>query len=119
MMWSIKPVDKMEELRKKGEKKFPAITTKPGSEEISLLFKALGDETRLKILTLLWFEDLCMCEIAAAMDIASSTLTHHLKIMQKGQIIESRREGKFTVYSLNKQELEPMLPFIMDGGEHV
>ena len=81
-------------------------------ENISAFFKGVGDETRLKIIGLLWIEDMCMCEIIAALDAASSTISHHLKIIEKGGIISSRREGKFTIYSLNKEKINPVMSYL-------
>lgn len=69
------------------------------------LFKALGDETRLKIIGILAVRDSCMCEIVDALNGANSTISHHLKLLERGGVITSRKEGKFTVFQLNKAVL--------------
>ena len=69
------------------------------------LFKALGDETRLRIIGLLAVRDSCMCEIVAALNGANSTISHHLKQLERGGVISSRKEGKFTIFHLNKAVL--------------
>lgn len=118
-VWDIKSSEVMTEILNESQKQFPVIKKENEVESIAAFFKALGDETRLKIMTLLWFDDLCMCEIVDALAGATSTISHHLKIMEKGKLITSRREGKFTIYSLNKERLTPLLPYIKEGGINV
>ena len=72
-------------------------------------FKALGDETRLRIIGMLAIDDLCMCEIVSGLDIPSSTVSHHLKLLERGNVIESRKEGRFTVYRLQREKVLPYL----------
>ncbi|MBT2679862.1 winged helix-turn-helix transcriptional regulator [Bacillus sp. ISL-35] len=117
--WDIKSSETMQGIISKAEKEFPKVNESEELESTAAFFKALGDETRLKIMTLLWFEDLCMCEIVDGLSGAASTVSHHLKIMEKGRLIQSRREGKFTVFSLNKERLAPLIPFIKEGDLNV
>lgn len=107
-VWNIKSNGEMTKIRQLAEINFPKITQKSELENTSAFFMALADETRLKIIALLWQEDMCMCEIVSALEAASSTINHHLKIMNKGGMITSRREGKFTIYSLNKEKIIPL-----------
>ena len=65
------------------------------------LFRAIGHEVRLRILGLLAVQELCTCEIVAALEAATSTIAHHLRILEKGGLIASRRVGKFTLFRLN------------------
>lgn len=69
------------------------------------LFQALGNETRLRILSLLSVQELCACDIVEAMEGAPSTMAHHLRMLEDGGLITSRRVGKFTVYSLDEDLL--------------
>ncbi|WP_404331786.1 ArsR/SmtB family transcription factor [Mesobacillus maritimus] len=108
--WSLKSNEEMFGVRKEAEKQFPMMLNNDELEGSAAFFKGLADETRLKIISLLWLEDLCMCGIVAALEGASSTISHHLKIMEKGGVIESRREGKFTIYRVNKLKLTPVFP---------
>jgi len=101
------------------KEEFPLMNAAEKLESKAAFFKALGDETRLKIMTLLWFEDLCMCEIVDGLSGATSTISHHLKIMEKGNLIKSRREGKFTVYSVDKEKLAPLIPYLKEGDLNV
>jgi ArsR family transcriptional regulator, lead/cadmium/zinc/bismuth-responsive transcriptional repressor len=111
--WSLKSKDEMENVCSLGVNQFPKIADTKELEKLSFLFKGLADETRLRIISLLWLEDCCMCEIVLALDAASSTISHHLKIMEKGGIISSRREGKFTIYHLNKEKLNPVISYLL------
>lgn len=117
--WEIKSSDVMKEIISSTEKEFPLMNAVEELESTAAFFKALGDETRLKIMTLLWFEDLCMCEIVDGLSGATSTVSHHLKIMEKGKLIKSRKEGKFTVFSLDKERLTPLLPYLKEGELNV
>ncbi|ESU32103.1 hypothetical protein G3A_13280 [Bacillus sp. 17376] len=110
--WEIKSSEAMQGIISKADEEFPLFSAGEALEITAAFFKALGDETRLKIMVLLWVEDLCMCEIVDGLSGASSTISHHLKIMEKGKLIKSRREGKFTVYSLDKEKLAPLIPYI-------
>ncbi len=66
----------------------------------SRLFKALADKTRLKILTLLNIREMCVCEVMVALDLTQPTASHHLGILEKANLVKSKREGKWVFYSL-------------------
>ncbi len=70
------------------------------------LFQALGNEIRLRILGLLAIQEMCTCNIVEALEGAASTVTHHLRKLENGGLINSRRAGKFTIYSLNNDLLK-------------
>lgn len=110
--WELKTNEEMNKIRQKAEKQLPIVMAGEELENTAYFFKGLADETRLKIVSLLWMEDLCMCEIVVALNGATSTISHHLKIMEKGRVIISRREGKFTIYSVNKEKLSQIIPYL-------
>ena len=67
------------------------------------IFKALGDETRLRILHLLVSsESLCCCEITDSLKERLYNISRHLKILHHVGLVETRKEGKWTYYSLRK-----------------
>ena len=72
----------------------------------ALLFQALGNETRLKILGLLSVRELCTCDIVEALGAAATTIAFHLHILEDADLITSRKAGKFTLYQLDGGELE-------------
>ena len=75
------------------------------SEETQLaprIFKALGDETRLKILEILWEEgrERCACVLLLRLGISQSTLSHHMKILSDAGLVRTRRAGKWALYTI-------------------
>ena len=72
----------------------------------ALLFQALGNETRLKILGLLSVQELCTCDIVAALDSAASTVTFHLRMLEEAGLVATRQVGRFTLYHLKEKTLE-------------
>ncbi|MCW4021528.1 MAG: metalloregulator ArsR/SmtB family transcription factor [Candidatus Bathyarchaeota archaeon] len=71
----------------------------------SRLFKALSDETRLRILKLLSLREMCVCEVMVALDLTQPTASHHLNLLQNVGLVEDRKEGKWVFYSIAKPEL--------------
>lgn len=67
------------------------------------IFKALCDENRLMILEMLQKGEKCACKLLEEVNIGQSTLSHHMKILCESGIVASRREGKWTHYSINKE----------------
>jgi DNA-binding transcriptional ArsR family regulator len=64
-------------------------------------FKALGDESRLRIIGLLAVREMCVCELMSALKMTQPTTSHHLKILEDAEIIKSRKDGKWVFYSLS------------------
>ena len=70
------------------------------------LFKTLADETRLRILMLLYAEgELCVCDIIAALLLPQSTVSRHLAYLKKSATVIDRREGLWIYYSINHNNL--------------
>ena len=63
-------------------------------------FKALGDENRLTILSLLYGGEKCACMLLEEMKISQPTLSHHMKILCDANLVESRKEGKWMHYRI-------------------
>ena len=80
--------------------------------ELLLMFKALSDETRLRIVKLLENGELCVCHIVAAVDMSQSKISFHLKILKKAGLVKDRREGKWMHYRLNESDLFKRLLFL-------
>ncbi len=74
--------------------------------ERAKVFHAFGNEVRLRIIGLFAEQELCFCDIVAAMRVAASTLIHHLRMLEDAGVITSRKQGKFTLYSLNIELLK-------------
>jgi ArsR family transcriptional regulator len=70
------------------------------------LFKALSDETRLKIVALLSVRELCVCHIEAALEQPQPTISRHLSTLRSSGVVETRREGTWVYYRLAEQRDE-------------
>ena len=64
------------------------------------IFKALGDENRIRILKLLHSGEKCACKLLEELNISQSTLSHHMKILCDAGIVTGRKEGKWMHYSI-------------------
>ncbi len=73
------------------------------------VFKALSDGNRLRIIESLQTSEKCGCTLLEELDIAQSTLSHHLKILVESRILESRKDGKWTYYALSDDGCEKAL----------
>lgn len=70
------------------------------------IFKALGDETRLRIMALLMEgEELCVCDIVAALELPQSTVSRHLAHLRNVGLVDDRRRGVWMHYKVNKEGL--------------
>jgi len=65
------------------------------------IFKALSDETRLRILKLLEGGELCICKIMEILDMKQSRVSRHMGILKNAGLVKDRRDGKWVHYSLN------------------
>lgn len=86
------------------------------SQQIAELFKAFGDTTRVRILWLLLSREQCVGDIAQALDISQSAISHQLRILKQMHLIKVRRDGKNALYSLADDHVRTILQM---GLEHV
>jgi len=77
------------------------------------LFKALNDETRRKIIELLKDNDMNAGEIAGKFKISKPSISHHLDILKRADLITSEKKGQFIEYSLNTTILEDLMSWIL------
>jgi ArsR family transcriptional regulator len=69
------------------------------------IFKALSDETRLKILKLLEGGELCVCDIVAAINTVQPKISFHLGVLKEAGLIKDRRQAKWIHYSLDDSDM--------------
>jgi len=81
-------------------------------KDLLAVFKALSDETRLRVVKLLENGELCVCHIVAAVDMSQSRISFHLKILKDAGLVKGRREGKWMYYRLNESDLFKRLLFL-------
>ena len=77
-------------------------------EKMARIFKALSDPKRVKIVDLLSCGEMCACVLLKCFEITQPTLAHDMKILTEAGIVLSRRAGKNTFYSLNRDALQKM-----------
>ena len=84
--------------------------------DLAELFKVFGDSTRIKILTALSTEELCVCDLSKLVGMTVSAVSHQLKILRSAKLVSCRREGKTVFYTLADHHVTTM---IKQGLEHV
>jgi ArsR family transcriptional regulator len=80
---------------------------------INSIFKALGDPTRLEIVSHLRERSRTPSELLERMSVSQPTLSHHLDILKRADLVETRREGQFIRYSLNMTVVQMALEYFM------
>lgn len=69
-------------------------------QKIAVIFRALGDENRIRILKMLCGGEKCACKLLEELNIRQPTLSHHMKILCDAGIVTGRKEGKWIHYSI-------------------
>ncbi len=84
----------------------PTITdpNEYGVRSLTKLFRALGDETRLRIVALLSHGELCVCHLEKALDLSQPNVSRQLGILRAAGIVDGRRDGSWMYYALAEQE---------------
>lgn len=77
------------------------------------LFKALNDSTRRQILELLKEKDLVAGEIAAHFNISKPSISHHLDLLKRADLVIGIRQGQYISYSLNMSVFEEVIQWLM------
>ena len=82
------------------------------------LLKALADDTRLRVVALLSRGELCVCNIAAALDISQPNASQHLTVLRNAGVVDSRRKGSWMYYQMAAEQ-DPIrgriLRAVLDG----
>ena len=92
------------------------IPNKDTIDAIAELFMGFADPTRVHILSLLVERELCVTDIAEAVEISQSAISHQLRLLKQMHLIKFRREGKNILYSLADDHVRTILQM---GLEHV
>lgn len=74
--------------------------------EVSTLFKIMGDKTRSHILWALDQNEMCVCDLAALLNMTKSAISHQLKLLREANLVRSRREGKNVFYVLDDDHVK-------------
>ena len=71
------------------------------ARHVVAVFKAFGDENRIRVLQMLCSGEKCACKLLEELNVTQPTLSHHMKILCESGIVASRQEGKWTYYWLD------------------
>ena len=85
-------------------------------DELAELFKVFGDSTRIRILFVLFEAEVCVCDLAEALGMTQSAISHQLRILKQNKLVKNRREGKSIFYSLADEHVRTI---IAQGCEHI
>lgn len=91
----------------------------PGEDslyDLAELFKVFGDSTRIRILFVLFEAEVCVCDLAEALGMTQSAISHQLRILKQNKLVKSRRDGKQVFYSLADEHVRTI---IGQGMEHL
>lgn len=83
----------------------PTVLPTPDRAQAARLFQALSDETRLAVLEMLRGGERCVCELQDALDAAQSRLSFHLRVLKEAGLVQDRKEGRWSYYSLVPETL--------------
>ena len=84
-------------------------------EEVAGFFKIFSDKTRLRIVSLLLKEEMCVCDIAHVLKMSQSSISHQLRVLRQYRVVKNRRDGKVVYYSLDDEHVKNILD---QGIEH-
>ncbi len=93
-----------------------ALLTEDVYTDLSDTFRIFGNPTRLKIMSLLAVEDLCVCDISEALSMSQSAVSHQLRTLRGQNLVKFKKEGKQARYSLSDRHVVEILKI---GIEHV
>ena len=80
---------------------------------MNLIFKALNDKTRRRIIELLQNRDMTAGDIASHFDMSKPSISHHLDLLKRADLITSEKKGKYIIYSLNTTILEDLITWLL------
>ncbi len=86
-----------------------ALVSDETAVRLSDAFKVLGDPTRIKIIFALLGEELCVCDIAATLQMSQSAVSHQLGSLRRERLVKRRKAGRSVFYSLDDVHIERLL----------
>ena len=86
------------------------------TSSLAELFKIFGDATRIRILNALKCSEMCVCDLAACLNMTHSAISHQLRVLKAYNLVKARKEGKVVYYSLADSHVTAILN---TGLEHI
>lgn len=83
-------------------------------EGLSQLFKAFADPSRLRILYALSGQEMCVCDLAALLEISESAVSHQLRLLRTMKLVANRREGTTLYYSLIDGHIMMLIEYALE-----
>ena len=84
--------------------------------DLAELFKIFGDSTRIRILYVLFESEMCVCDLAQALNMTVSAISHQLRVLRSADLVRFRRDGKTVFYFLADDHVRKILG---QGMEHI
>ena len=84
--------------------------------DLAEFFKVFGDSTRIKIICALFEAEMCVCDLAALLNVSQSAISHQLKTLKSARLVKYRRDGKVIYYSLDDEHVKHVFD---EGLRHV
>jgi ArsR family transcriptional regulator len=74
-------------------------------QELLNIFKALSDETRLKMLKIMGKGEICVCDLVSVLNVSQPKISFHLNVLKEAGLIKDRKQGKWVYYSINDSDM--------------
>lgn len=84
--------------------------------DLAEFFKVFGDSTRIKIICALFKSEMCVCDLAALLNVSQSAISHQLRTLKGARLVRFRREGKVVYYSLDDEHIKHIFD---EGLRHI
>ena len=84
--------------------------------DLAEFFKVFGDSTRIKIIYALFKSEMCVCDLAALLNVSQSAISHQLRTLKGARLVRFRREGKVVYYSLDDEHIKHIFD---EGLRHI
>jgi DNA-binding transcriptional ArsR family regulator len=95
-----------------------SMPTAPEIGATSGLFSALGDPTRLRMMTALATHPLCVCDLAASLGMTQSAVSHQLRVLRQHGLVRAEREGRRVYYRLDDEHVATLVSQALAHGRH-
>ena len=98
------------------QKVIPCVLDENTATDLASFFKVFSDPTRIKILSALFVSVMCVCDLAAALNMTHSAISHQLRTFKAAKLVKTRKEGKVVYYSLADSHIKHIFH---QGYEHI
>jgi ArsR family transcriptional regulator, lead/cadmium/zinc/bismuth-responsive transcriptional repressor len=104
--------------RDKGLCAMPRLLSDENAARLAETFRALSDPTRVRILSLLLEGELCVCDLAAALDMSQSAISHQLRTLRDWRLVRRRRAGRLAFYTLDDEHVADLFQRALEHVRH-